>query len=80
MRRRFIIKVCGRDLFVNDIEYTTPIPTTTKECIPTHCIVSSVKFSNKPKTIIDPSLAEALVIGIRNIMPIRLEVVETWRD
>ena len=80
MTKKYIIRVSGRNLYVDDVEYTTPIPTSPKECVPPNCVVSSVKFSSTAKTFIDLSLASALVIGIRNIMPINLVVVETWKD
>lgn len=80
MKKKYIIKVCGTTTYVNDVKYTTPLPLY-GEKLPSRCVVESVTFSkSNPMSFFDPSFAHAMADGIKVIMAICLEVVDTWKD
>lgn len=81
MEKKYKILVCGTNVCVTDIDYTTPLPLF-GERIPTSCVVKEVRFGKGPAmTFIDQAFAKALADGIRTLIPmIRIEIVETWEQ
>ena len=80
MEKKYKIQVCGTNVCVMDIDYTTPLPMFAEK-IPTSCVVRAVKLgTGSEMTFYDHSFALALASGIRNLIPeCRIEVVETWK-
>lgn len=81
MTKNYAIKIQGSPVYVSDVDAETPLPTTTAPmAVPPSCIVHSVKFSaTEQKQFIFLDYANAVATAIRNFMPVRIEVVETWK-